>query len=139
MSNCSGLKLKAGIFIGDALRDNKDHPIEKVTFKDVYLGEDGLMRLLEAINVNKNITKAHIGIVSNQGLLLMARSLRFNTSLKKLKFQEHTEKRWEEKSKEEFVKMLRMEQIPLSKVKFQDANEIVFSRKEKAKMKEQKE
>ena len=86
MSNCSGLKLKAGIFIGDALRDNKDHPIEKVTFKDVYLGEDGLMRLLEAINVNKNITKAHIGIVSNQGLLLMARSLRFNTSLKKLKF-----------------------------------------------------
>jgi hypothetical protein len=81
-----GLKLKAGIFIGDAILMNDTHCIEKLSFKDIYLGEDGLIRVCEALNKNKNITKVHLGIISNQGLLFLARSLRNNTTLNKLKF-----------------------------------------------------
>jgi len=49
--------MKAGIFIGDALMENKDHPVEKICFKDVRLGDDGLLRILEACNANQNIKK----------------------------------------------------------------------------------
>jgi hypothetical protein len=43
---------------------NTDHPIEKISFKNVYLGEDGLIRIIEACNLNSNITKINFGFVS---------------------------------------------------------------------------
>lgn len=81
LANNTRLALKAGVFIGDALITNKEHPIEKLSFKNVALGEDGLMRVIEALNKNKNITKVHLGLVSDQGLLIMARTLKYNSSL----------------------------------------------------------
>lgn len=44
---------------------NPTHCLEKLSFKDVFLGEDGLARVCEALNVNKNITTVHLGIISN--------------------------------------------------------------------------
>ena len=107
LSDNKMLKLKAGIFIGDAFAKNKDHPLEKLSFKNNALGEDSLMRIIEALNTNKNITNVHLGLVSDQGLLIMARNLKNNTSLRKMKMQEHPDSRWSEKSKNEFIKLLR--------------------------------
>lgn len=59
---------KAGTFIGEALLNNPDYPIERISFKDVNLEENGLFRIIEAAAVNKNIQKLHIGIISDQGL-----------------------------------------------------------------------
>ena len=65
---------------------NKDHPIEKISFKNVYLGEDGLLRILEACNANANIKKVHLGYVSSRGLKLMGQNLKVNKTLEKMKF-----------------------------------------------------
>lgn len=122
------LKKKAGIFIGDAFMQNKDHPLEKLSFKNVALGEDSLMRIIEALNANRNITNVHLGLVSDQGLLIMARNLKDNTSLRKMKMQENPVSRWGEKSKNEFIKLLRTQKVPLNKVKFEDADEVLANR-----------
>ena len=89
LANNVNLTSQAGIFIGDALKENVDHPIEKVSFKGVDLGDEGLVRILEACNENKNIKKVNFGIVTSRGLGLIAKSLALNKSLTKIKFQEH--------------------------------------------------
>lgn len=60
-----GLSYKAGVFIGDALQANSKHPIEKLVFKLIRLGDDGLLRIIEAMNNNPNISVAHLGIISD--------------------------------------------------------------------------
>ena len=81
LSKNKGLKDKAGLLIGDALIANPEHPIDKIGFKDVYLGENGLLRVLEGCNSNKFIKKIHLGIVSMEGMKLMSKALINNTSL----------------------------------------------------------
>lgn len=76
-----GLNNKAGIHIGDALLANPQHPIKKISFKNVFLGDDGVLRILEACNVNKHIKVVHLGAVSNEGLKLMSKVLMHNTTL----------------------------------------------------------
>ena len=76
-----GLKDKAGLHIGDALLANPDHPISKISFKKVDLGDDGLLRILEACNANKNIKKVNLGYISCEGMKLMSKALKNNTSL----------------------------------------------------------
>lgn len=71
MSKNADLKSKTGIFIGDALINNCEHPIEKLNFKNVYLEDDGLLRILEACNANKHIKKVTLGYVSSTGLKIM--------------------------------------------------------------------
>lgn len=89
LANNKNLSAQAGIFIGDALKENVDHPIEKLSFKGVDLGDEGLVRILEACNENKNIKKVNLGIVTSRGLGLIAKSLALNKSLIKIKFQEN--------------------------------------------------
>lgn len=86
MSNNPGLKFKSGIFIGDALVNNPDQPVRKVSFKNCNLKEDGLIRILEACNKNTNIKSLHAGYVSLKGLKALAQVLAENHSLQKLKF-----------------------------------------------------
>ena len=86
LAKYKGLNNKAGIHIGDALLANPDHPIEKISFKNVYLGDDGVLRILEACNGNKHIKKVHLGVISNEGIKLMSKVLMHNTTLKKIKF-----------------------------------------------------
>jgi hypothetical protein len=77
---------KSGVFIGEALIENPLHPIEKISFKNVCIEEDGLLRILEASNSNKSISALHLGFVSSRGLRLIAKTISKNCSIKKLKF-----------------------------------------------------
>lgn len=88
------MSVKAGIFIGDALVQNPDQPVKKLSFKNCYLKEDGLIRILEACNRNKNIKSVHCGYVSNKALKALAQVLEGNDSLAKLKFQEYPDCKW---------------------------------------------
>ena len=86
LSKNKGLKDKAGLHIGDALLANPDHPIDKISFKNVALGDDGVLRVLEGCNANKNIKKIHLGAVTCEGMRLMSKCLMHNSSLEKIKF-----------------------------------------------------
>ena len=79
---------KAGCYIGEALIKNANYPLYKLTFEDVYLENDGLVRILEAVNANKNILKLHCGVVTDQGLQILAEKLKENTTLEEIFFQE---------------------------------------------------
>lgn len=115
------LQGKCGVFIGDALIRNPDHPVEKISFKKVNLGENGLLRIIEAANVNSNIRKLHMGVISDRALLLMAETLKKNTTLEKLKFTEDPDNTWSESSKHGFIEMLKQHKN-LIKVKFEPAD-----------------
>jgi hypothetical protein len=121
MSKNHNLNNKAGIFIGDALISNTEHPVEKISFKGVQLGDDGLLRILEACNANPNIKKVHLGYVSSKGLKLMGQTLKVNKSLEKLKFQEHKDHPWDAPSKQVFIDLLKT-YTNLKKVKFEPAD-----------------
>lgn len=77
---------KAGVFIGNALVENLDHPVEKLNFKNCDLGENGVVRIMEACNKNNHISKVNLGYVSDKSLGMLACTLRHNTRLEKLKF-----------------------------------------------------
>lgn len=115
---------KAGVFLGDALKANSNHPICKLSFKSIRLGENGLLRIIEALNACKSITRVHLGIISSQMLLMLAKNLTHNSSLLKLKFQEDPLAPWKDEHKAAFIKMLKTSAIPLTKVKFDDAKKV---------------
>jgi len=77
---------KAGVYIGDALICNPHYPLYKLTFENVHLESDGLVRVLEAVNVNKNVLKLHCGVVTDEGLVILADKLKDNTSLEEISF-----------------------------------------------------
>ena len=66
------MQSKAGIFIGEALMHNTQYPIESIKLKNVSVEETGLYRILEAVNLNQNIKKLHLGVISDYGLVTMA-------------------------------------------------------------------
>ena len=119
--NCR-LSDKAGIFLGDALKANCHHPVEKLSFKKINLGEDGLVRILEATNVNQNIVKLNLGLITDYELNIIAKCLKHNKSLDKLKFEEHPDSPWCQKSKDAFVCMIQGHKC-LTKVKFDEAKD----------------
>lgn len=80
--------------------------------------EDGLIRILEACNTNKNIKSLHAGYVSDKGLKALAQVLSANESLAKLKFQEDGESKWKDDSKAMVINLLK-ESKCLEKVKFE--------------------
>ena len=52
---------KAGEYIGEALSSNPDYPLGKLKFGGVCLEDAGLVRIIEAVNINKNIVQLSIG------------------------------------------------------------------------------
>jgi hypothetical protein len=58
----------------------------KLTFENINLESDGLVRILEAVTVNTNILKLHCGIVTDHGLEILAEKLKDNTSLEEIIF-----------------------------------------------------
>ena len=78
LSGNEKMESKTAQFIGEALLANPNYKIERLKFKGVKLEETGLYRLLEAVNANKNITRLHVGIVSDFGLRTMAELLPLN-------------------------------------------------------------
>lgn len=109
---------KAGEFIGQALLENSDYPLYKLTFENISLEENGLVRVLQAVNANKNILKLHIGIVTDRGLHCLADILKGNDSLEEIIMQETTDpqKLWSDFGKEALTNMLRSK-TQLKKVK----------------------
>jgi hypothetical protein len=79
-----------------------------LSFENVYLGDDGLVRIIEAVNANKNILKLNCGIVTDNGLMVLADKLKTNTSLEEIVFQEteDAQKLWTAKGREAFTKMM---------------------------------
>jgi len=104
------------------LIDNPDHPIKKLSFKKVKLGEDGLHRIIEAANMNHHITSLNLGIVSDRGLASLAKCLIHNETLEKLKFAESEDEPWKEATKQLFVDRLSNNKH-LVKIKFESAKE----------------
>jgi len=105
--NWNQLTSKAGQFIGEALYSNPEYNVTKITFENTVLEEEGLMRMMEATSKNQNIKHLHVGIVSDAGLMIMAKELKNNLSLHVLEFQESAEKTWTIEPKKEFAKTLK--------------------------------
>lgn len=78
------------------------------------------MRILEAANANSFLCNLNLGYVTDRGLKIMAKCLKMNKNLSKLKFTEHQDHPWSEVSKQEFIEMLKQHQN-LVKVKFDGA------------------
>lgn len=109
---------KAGEFIGSALCENPSYQIFKITFGNVCLEEDGLVRILEAVNANTNVLKLDVGIVTDHGLRILAEYLQHNKSLEQLVFKEtdHPQKNWTDLGRKQFTQMLK-DHTQLKKVK----------------------
>lgn len=56
---------KAGEYIGEALCNNPDYPLGKLVFGGICLEETGLVRIIEAVNANKNVVQLNVGIVTD--------------------------------------------------------------------------
>jgi Ran GTPase-activating protein (RanGAP) involved in mRNA processing and transport len=115
---------KAGIYIGEALIKNANYPLYKLTFENVHLDDDGLVRILEAVNANKNILKLHCGIVTDQGLEILADKLKSNTTLEEIIFQETKDhqKYWTARGRNAFSECLK-NHTQLKKVKMDTEHE----------------
>lgn len=87
---------KAGMYIGDALMKNNTYPIQQILFKGVNLKTEGVKRLFDSMNINKNIKRLHIGIISNETLSQLTYLLSDNLGLIELEFQEDETNPWEE-------------------------------------------
>lgn len=79
---------KAGEYIGEALAANPTYPIKKLSFKGISLESIGLTRIIEACNLNKNVKKLHIGVLTDDGLKALSQLLEPNESLEQLSFEE---------------------------------------------------
>ena len=75
---------KAGEYIGEALSANPGYKIRKISFGHMSLESIGLVRVIEACNLNKNIRSLNIGILTDDGLTQLAELLRENDSLEAL-------------------------------------------------------
>ena len=129
VSNISALKLnknklgsKTGEYIGDAISRNPEYKINKLSFGKICLEDIGLVRIMEACNLNKNIQKLNIGVLTNCGLMKMAELLKENDSLEELKFTETKDhqKYWTEEGRAAFLETLKKcTQLKKIKVKFE--------------------
>ena len=75
---------KAGEYIGEALAANPEYKLFKLSFDKICLEEIGLVRVAEAVNLNKNILKLNMGVITDQGLLKLSELLKPNCSLEEI-------------------------------------------------------
>lgn len=66
------MQAKSGFYIGEALIKSPKAPIEQIFLKDVKLDNQGLYSLIEGANINYNIKSLHVGIVTDEGLSVIA-------------------------------------------------------------------
>ena len=63
---------KTGEYVGEAILTNPDCGLVKLDFSGIYLGETGLQRVIEAANDCKTIEKLNVGVVTDDGLKILA-------------------------------------------------------------------
>ena len=100
---------KAGEYIGEALSNNPEYPLGKLVFGGVCLEETGLVRVIEAVNANKNIVELNVGIVTDKGLEILADLLKPNDSLQEISLLQTTDpqKLWTSRGRGALTKMLK--------------------------------
>ncbi|MFO0117504.1 MAG: hypothetical protein ACK521_07790 [bacterium] len=83
--------------------------IFKVSFASISLEDVGLVRLIEACNLNKNILKLNVGILTDGGLARLAELLKGNDSLEEIVIEETKDhqKYWSDHGRHAFTKMLK--------------------------------
>lgn len=62
---------RAGEFIGEALANNPNYPIKRISFNNQRLEDYGINRLAEAANANANIEVLDLGIITDVGMNLL--------------------------------------------------------------------
>lgn len=75
---------KAGEYIGEALCANPEYKLFKLSFDKMCLESIGLVRLIESVNLNKNILKLNIGVLTDEGLKKLAETIKCNDSLEEI-------------------------------------------------------
>ena len=116
---------KTGEYIGQALLDNPSSSLHRLDLENIYLGETGLQRIIEAANACKSMEKLMIGVITDTGLRILAAGLKSNCSLEELEFSETPDhqKYWTAEARQQFVDLLKHStKLKKVKVKFQDAN-----------------
>jgi hypothetical protein len=117
---------KAGEYIGQALLDNEGNSkLEKLEFKGVSLGDRGLLRIIDAANKTPTLEKLNVGVLTDNGLMLLSQRLTGNNYLSELEFSETSDHQqyWTGEAMRMFCDLLKSSTI-LKKVKakFQDCN-----------------
>ena len=109
---------KAGEYIGEALCNNPEYPLGKLVFGGICLEETGLVRIIEAVNANKNIVQLNVGVVTDHGLEIIADLLKTNDSLQEITMSQTTDpqKLWTDRGRKALTTMLR-KHTQLRKVK----------------------
>ena len=81
------------------------------------------MRVIEAVNQNKNILKLNIGVVTDRGLIAISELLQPNDSLEEITITETSDhqKYWSEEGKEKFTEMMK-EHTQVRRVKIHFTN-----------------
>ena len=100
---------KAGEYIGEALARNPDYPLGKLVFGGVCLEDTGLVRIIEAVNANQNIVELNVGIITDNGLTILADLLKANESLQEITLvqTEDPQKLWTNRGRSALTQMLR--------------------------------
>ena len=110
---------KAGEFIGQALLERKDNcELYKLQFKKINLEHVGLARVLEAANASSKLAKLDIGIITDNGLRVLAEKLADNKYLEELCFEETSDHQqyWSEEGRALFTSMLKQHTV-IKKIK----------------------
>lgn len=100
---------KAGEYLGQALCENPNYTIFKVSFAETSLEDMGLVRTIEAVNLNKHLIKLNVGILTDNGLEKLADLLKENTSLEEITIEETKDhqKYWSNLGRQSFCRMLK--------------------------------
>jgi hypothetical protein len=116
---------KAGEYIGQALCENPDYTIFKVSFAKINLEDAGLVRLIEAANLNKHILKLNVGVITDRGLQMLSDLLKENDSLEEIVIEETSDhqKYWTDAGRASFTRMLKT-CTQLKKVKIVQEREV---------------
>lgn len=88
LSNNPAFTTKAGEYIGSALAANPGYKMFKVQLGKTCLESIGLVRMIEAANLNRHILELDVGIVTDKGLINLAELLKENTSLEQIVIEE---------------------------------------------------
>jgi hypothetical protein len=126
ISKNPALTCKTGQYIGQALLDNIGNAkLEALDFAEVCLGDSGLVRIIDAANKTPSLEKLDVGVLSDNGLKLLAERLHENTHLSELTFTETTDHQqyWSPEAQKQFCCMLKTQTLLKTvRAKFQKCN-----------------
>ena len=125
LSDCKAFSSKAGEYICQALLDTPSARLEKLEFKGVHLESRGLLRAIDAANKTESLEKLDVGVLTDEGLKLLAERLYGNQHLSELCFSETADhqKYWSSEACKMFIELLKTStKLKSVKCRFQECN-----------------